>query len=71
MVEAPSGVITTEIRAELVHSKEQILAALSEESLEPMVEDPSLPEPLREIAGLLATAYLRQQAIRKVPVDHE
>ena len=70
MVEAPAGVITPEIRAELSRSKQELLTALGKESPGATGEDPIAAEALRAIAGLLAAAYRRQQEIRRVPADH-
>jgi|SRR5579863_5666586 len=70
IVEAPPGVITPEIRAELLRSKQELLTALGEESPGAMGEDPIAAEALCAIARLLAAAYRRQQDIRRVSEDH-
>ena len=70
MVEASPGVITPEIHAQLLRSKHELLTALGKESRERTGDDPTAADAVREIAGLLAAAYRRQQEIRRVPTDH-
>jgi hypothetical protein len=63
IVEAPSGVITAEVRAELAKRKSELLAALEAEIPE---QDSALTHAQNEVAGLLAVAYKRYIAIPNV-----
>ena len=70
IVEAPPGVITPEIRTELMRSKPELLTALGEESRGGTGGDSIPAESIRDIFGLLAVAYQRNSAVRRVPTDH-
>ena len=70
IVEAPPGLVTPEIRAELSRSKQELLNAVGRQSPEATGDDQVVAEALREIAALLAAAYRRQQEIRRVPEHH-
>ncbi len=72
-VEAPTGAITAEMRAELSRHKPELVSALLHES-----DSRALPgrnsvvdDSLREIASLLATAYRRYRAVRHVSDDQD
>ena len=71
IVEAPPGVVTPEIRLELSRSKQELLKAIGRQSPETTGVDQIAPEALREIANLLAVAYRRDLAIRRVSADRE
>jgi len=74
IVEAPPGMVTPEIRAELSRAKQELLRAVGRQSPEAPGEDPIAAEALREIAALLAAAYRRhrqlQPAATNPPSDH-
>lgn len=63
IVDAPAGAITSQLRAELVSKKAELIAAL-EMKLHPI--DAIRLEAQKEIAGLLAIAYQRRAAIQRV-----
>src|ERR1051326_4101011 len=69
IIEAPLGTVTPEIRRQLVHLKQELLAALAKESGAPISRDQAAIDAVREIAGLLAVGYRRFSAIRRVPLD--
>ena len=67
VVEAPAGLVTTQLRDELARRKTTLLFALRD-STEPGL-GPEDSENLHEVASLLAVAYQRFLRIPKVPVD--
>jgi hypothetical protein len=69
IVEAPLGVVTPEIHAHLVSSKQELLAALAQESTALAHRDREAADAVHEICGLLAVAYGRYSAIRRVTTD--
>lgn len=62
IVEAPPGIVTPEIRAELLRAKHELLTAVDRRSSEAMGDDQIAAEALRYIADLLALAYRRSAA---------
>lgn len=68
IVEGPTGVVTEELRAELLRCKEELIARL-EESHSRGEEDLNLAEAQREISDLIAVAYRRYTAIQRVAQD--
>jgi hypothetical protein len=68
IVEAPAGLVTAEIRAQLVKCKAELVSAL-EPDLSPPSEDTIEAGAFREVAGLLAIAYQRYARIQRVPAD--
>jgi hypothetical protein len=68
IVEAPPGVVTAELRAELVRCKAELIAWL-EKSQHDAHEDSIVTEARYEIAGLLAKAYRRFSATQRVSGD--
>lgn len=67
IVEAPAGVLSAQLRAELVRRKPEVIAALEVEQQSP--ENGTQLEVQNEIASLLATAYRRHAAIQRVGTD--
>ena len=67
ILEAPAGVITAEVRGELVKRKAELISALNLEHNHPV--DLTLDESQKEIAALLATAYRRYAAVQRVGQD--
>lgn len=68
IVEAPTGVITPELHAELVQCKAELICELEKP---PVIadEDSAVIEARREIVGLLAVAYRRCSAVQRVGTD--
>jgi hypothetical protein len=68
IVEAPTGAVTAELRAELVMRKAELIAAL-ENAREHVRDDPRVNVARGEIAALLAFAYRRYATIPRVGDD--
>jgi|ERR1019366_1791295 len=66
LVEAPCGSITPEIRTQLAKRKTELVSIIRLEE-EHRANNVTTVEALREVAGLLATAYQRRQRIRRIP----
>lgn len=67
VVEAPAGLVTTQLRDELARRKETLLFALRDSiELRLVPEDMEI---LREVANLLAVAYQRFLRIPRVPAE--
>jgi hypothetical protein len=69
IVEAPAGVVTAQMRAELARHKTELVAALESSMGHLTRADPITSEALREVAGLLAVAYQRYAGIPRVPAE--
>src|SRR6266851_2883706 len=69
IVEAPPGVVTPQIRAELSRSKQELLTTLGAEPRGATGDDRIAAEAVREMAGMFAAAYRRHQELRRVPED--
>ena len=67
ILEAPAGVITANLRGELVKRKAELISALAPDHGHPA--DLNLAESQTEIAKLLATAYRRYREILRVGQD--
>ena len=61
LVQAPAGVVTAELREEIVRRKPELISAIQGSSS----KTPAEPDSLREIANLLTAAYQRYVAIPK------
>jgi hypothetical protein len=68
IVEAPTGAVTAELRAELVKRKAELIATL-ENAHGRLREDPLLAKARIEIASLVAIAYRRHGAIQRLGPD--
>ena len=68
VVEAPPGVLTADLRAELVKYKAELISVLGE-SPSRGDHDSLVTEAWREIAGLLAVGYRRYSVIQRVRTD--
>jgi len=66
IIEAPSGVITSELRGEMGTRKMDILRALEAESRAAKTDSAGIKE-IGVVAGLLAVAYKRYSAIPRLP----
>ncbi len=69
IVEAPVGVVTAEIRAELVRHKAELMSSLAVDSGHRTGQEPIATEAIREVASLLAVAYRRHVKVQRAPVD--
>jgi hypothetical protein len=69
IVEAPHGVVTQDIHAHMVRSKQELLAALARESAGLANRNQEAADAAHEICGLLAVAYGRFSAVRRVATD--
>ncbi len=65
VVHAPSGVLTPELKTELLGLKQQVLATLDREAIDVGGEGDVSRDVRHEIAGLLAVAYGRYQAAHR------
>ncbi|SRR5579871_2378553 len=68
VIEVQPGVVTADLRAELVKCKADLLAMLAPAPCQ-HDEDPMIREVRRGLAGLLAVAYRRYAAIQRVGPD--
>src|SRR5258708_6156951 len=68
ILEAPPGVVTAELRAELGERKTDLIAVL-EAANNHRDEDQPLIDSRHVIAGLLAAAYRRYAAVQRVGAD--
>lgn len=69
VVEAPSGVITLEIRGQLAESKRELLEVLAKDSPAYAGFDHQAADAVHEISSLLAIAYRRYSAVQRVGSD--
>jgi TubC N-terminal docking domain len=69
IVEAPAGVLTPDIRAELVKRKAALICALQRVQVAPLIEDPLTRQSLHKVAYLLAVAFQRYAEIQRVPIQ--
>jgi hypothetical protein len=70
IVEAPSGVITAELRTELAKQKAELIAAIDAQRAR-SDGDLALTTARRQIPGLLAIAYMRYTAVQRAGRDHQ
>ena len=70
IVEAPSGVITAEVRTELAKQKLELIAALDAQRAR-LDGDLALTTARQQIAHLLAIAYMRYAAVQRAGRDHQ
>jgi hypothetical protein len=68
IIEAPQGLVTSEVRAELAQQKTELMRALAEEQRKQERGDDAVTQAFAEIAGLLATAYRRYAKVQRVPL---
>lgn len=69
MVEAPEGVVTAELRGELMRRKAELIATL--ETTQQRTEASKLLQAQSEVASLLAAAYRRHAAVQRVGTDRQ
>lgn len=69
IVEAPEGVVTAELRGELLRRKAELIAALK--ATPPRTEASNLLEAQSKVASLLAIAYRRHAAVQRVETDRK
>jgi hypothetical protein len=69
LVEAPEGLVTPELRRELLRRKTELIAAL--DAVQQRPEASKLIEVQNEVAGLLAIAYRRHSAVQRVGTDRQ
>ena len=67
-VEAPRGVITPELHAQMTRHKKALISILGQEQNSHCVEQAAVAEAISQVASLMAKAYVRYQRIAKVPV---
>jgi pyochelin synthetase len=68
IIEAPPGVVTAELRAELVERKADLIATL-EAADDHRDQDQPLIDARHVIAGVLAAAYRRYTAVQRVGTE--
>jgi hypothetical protein len=71
IVEAPIGVATADLKAELIRHKAELLSALDTAPDRPPSADTVTAEALRQVAALFAVAFQRYTAVKRVPRNQD